>query len=84
MKSASLFHQIFAFSASHNALWEFQKLSLIFPEKFRQINGFTKETTEQEVDLTKKNYSEREFLVFPHCEVVKTEIYSHTFLAKIL
>ena len=40
---------------------------------------FTNEITR--VDLTKKKFSERKFLVFPQCNV--TEIYFHTVLAEI-
>ena len=43
-------------------------LSHFFSQKIRESNGFTKEITTYLVDLTKFFFSEREFLVFPHCE----------------
>ena len=38
-------------------------------QKFRESNVFTKEIT-KELISRKKNFSEREFLVFPHCGFV--------------
>ena len=50
-----------------------------FFEKFRESNIFTKEITKS---VIWRNFTEN-LAFFPHCRVVKTEIYSHTFLAEI-
>ena len=41
--------------------------SHVFHKKFRESNGFTYLRNYLRVDLTKFLFSEREFLVFPHC-----------------
>jgi len=43
-------------------------LSHPFSQKFRESNDFTKEITKYLVNLPKNFFSEREFLVFPHCD----------------
>ena len=49
-------------------VWNLRKfLSHNFGKKNRESNGFAKEIT-KELISRKKNFSEREFLGFPHCE----------------
>ena len=61
--------------------------SLIWRKIFQRdsvLAYFSTLCDDYKVDLTKKNFGEREFLVFPHCGVKIAEIYSHSFVAKSL
>ena len=65
-------------------VWKLRKFSLThFWQKFREINGFTKEVTKE---LISRNiFSVREFLVFLHCETTLTKkIYSSIHMYKTL
>ena len=49
-------------------MWKLREIySHAFWQKFRESKGFTKEIT-KELISRKKHFSEREFLVFPHCD----------------
>ena len=65
-------------------------LSPIFSKKFREINFFTNNESEWDIDFTNHFSYESKFVGFPHRDTTKhqghsveiTEIYCLTFLAK--
>ena len=65
-------------------------LSSIFNKKLCEINFFTNNESEWEIDFTNHFSNESKFVVFPHRDTTKhqghsveiTEIYSLTFFAK--
>ena len=60
-------------------------LSHFYRKKNRERNGFTIQRNYQIVDLTKFFFcSEREFLVFPHCDTAQCENYGNSLLAIIM